>query len=81
MSNYKSNSNVEHCFKLLMYLHEYGITKCCEFSKMFNVSDKQIRRYVYALRASGINIVSKGGKNGGYYLDSNECPLCKKEWK
>lgn len=74
----KQNSKIEHCFKILIYLHKHGITKCKEFAKMFDVDEKQIRRYVYALRSAGIEINQKSGRDGGFYLNDNECPLCKK---
>ena len=82
MSRYTINSSIEHCFKILVYLHEYGVTQCKVFADMFNVSDKQVRRYIYSLRKAGIDIKFKSGPhNGGYYLEDNKCPLCEKEWE
>lgn len=80
MSDYKVNTNVQKCFKLLIYLHEHGITKSSELEKILDVKERHLRRYIYALRATGINIRSKAGKDGGYYIDEDKCPLCQKSW-
>ena len=71
-----TNSIIKNCFTLLRLLHENELMQCAELSYKLKVSDKQIRRYVYSLRAAGVDIKSKAGKTGGYYIENNECPLC-----
>lgn len=76
-----SNSTIKNCFTLLRLLHENELMQCAELSYKLKVSDKQVRRYVNSLRAANVNIKSKSGKNGGYYIENNECPLCKRQCK
>lgn len=74
-------TSIKNCFTVLKLLHENELIQCTELSYKLKVSDKQIRRYINSLRAAGINIKSKSGKTGGYYVEDNVCPLCKREYK
>ena len=67
---------VENAFKMLMLIKEHGILKCEELSKILNVTERQVQKYVWDMRKAGINIKSKSGTKGGYYIE--ECPFCNK---
>lgn len=40
-------------------------------------SKRQIRSYINNLKSIGVDVKSKTGNNGGYYLNTDKCPLCK----
>lgn len=67
---------VENAFKMLLLIKEHGILKCEEISKMLNVTDRQVQKYAADMRKAGINIKSKSGNKGGYYIE--KCPICNK---
>ena len=75
-----NNHAVKHCFYIIKYLHQHDITKASKLAEELNVSTKQIIRYVRTLREAGVYIDSKSGKNGGYFLKDDKCPLCNKKW-
>lgn len=75
-----SNHVVKHCFLIIQYLHKYDILKAYVLAEKLDVSTKQINRYVRTLREAGVYIDSKSGKNGGYFLKDDKCPLCNKKW-
>lgn len=72
----KDNGILTNTIKLLKIILEHGIIQRKEICKKINVSDRQILRYVHDLRKAGIDVKSKTGQLGGYYIDNWECPIC-----
>ncbi|MDK0695876.1 HTH domain-containing protein [Clostridium perfringens] len=68
-------SKVENAFKMLFLLREYGMLTSNELGKRLGVTERQIQKYVHDMRKAGINIKSKLGNTGGYWIE--ECPFCK----
>lgn len=67
---------VEHAFKMLILIKEQELLTGPELSKILNITERQVQKYVADMRKAGINIKSNRGKNGGYYIE--ECPFCNK---
>ena len=68
-------STINNAIKIIRILYNRQIIINREYlSKELNCSEKQVMRYVKELRNSGVNIKSKSGPTGGYYLE--ECPFC-----
>lgn len=70
---------VSGALEMLSELMKHDICRIDELSKKLNVSDRQIRTYYNDLKVAGINVKSKTGINGGYYLVKDSCPLCKQK--
>lgn len=66
----------QNTLKLLKLILEHGIIQRRDICKVLNVTDRQILKYVKDLRQCGINVKSKRGAHGGYYIDDWECPIC-----
>ena len=67
---------IENAFKMILVIKEHGMITGVELSKMLNVTERQIQKYVHDLRKAGVDIKSNIGNKGGYYME--ECPFCKK---
>lgn len=65
---------IDNAFKIIMLLKKNEILKAGEIADKLNISERQIKEYVYQLRQAGIDIKSKPGIAGGYYID--KCPFC-----
>lgn len=70
-------SKIENAFKILFLLREHGMLTSNEISKILGVTERQIQKYVSDMRKAGINIKSKLGSTGGYWIE--ECPFCKEK--
>ncbi|MDB0438454.1 transcriptional regulator [Clostridioides difficile] len=68
---------IDNAFKILMFLKKNETLKAGEIADRLNISERQIKEYVCQLRKAGIDIQSKPGVTGGYYID--QCPFCEKE--
>ena len=68
-------SKVENAFKMLLLIKEHGMLTSNELGKRLGVTERQIQKYAYDMRKAGINIKSKLGNAGGYWIE--ECPFCK----
>lgn len=69
-------SKVENAFKMLLLIKEHGLLKREELAKLLNVKERQVYNYAHDLKKAGINIKSKPGNKGGYYIE--ECPFCRR---
>lgn len=74
-------AKVEGALYVLKSLLAGDVVKNCEMAIKLGCSERQIRGYINNLRAIGIEIQSKTGSSGGYYLDVDKCPLCKNSIK
>lgn len=64
--------------KMILALRKHGRVKMDDISAEIGATDRQVRRYFNEIRAAGFPIVSKTGKDGGYWLA--EPTLTDKEW-
>lgn len=69
-------AKVENCLKLLQLLINNDILSSNEIEKELNVTGRQVRTYIDTLKASGFDVGSKSGLNGGYFMSRTICPLC-----
>lgn len=76
MKEHAGYARTKNTIKLLKIILDHGIIKSNEICKILNVTERQILKYVKDLRECGINVKSKTGANGGYYIDDWECPIC-----
>ena len=67
---------IDNAFKIIMLLRKNEILKAGEISDKLNISERQIKEYIHQLRLAGINIKSRPGSTGGYYIE--QCPFCNK---
>lgn len=65
---------IENSFKIIMLLKENTILKASDISNKLNISERQVKEYAHQLRLAGIDIKSKPGVTGGYYIE--RCPFC-----
>ena len=65
-------SKISNVIEVMNYLKINGIVKAQELADLLEIAPRQVRVYISDLKKSGLNIKSKGGKDGGYYLDINE---------
>lgn len=70
-------AKVEGALYVLKALLSGDIIKNCDLAIELDCSERQIRGYMNNLRAIGIDVKSKTGSSGGYYLNADKCPLCK----
>ena len=66
----------KNTLKLLKIILDHGVIQRKDICNMLNVTDRQILKYVNDLRECGINVKSKVGPHGGYYIDDWRCPIC-----
>lgn len=69
-------SKVVNAFKVLKMIHENSIIKNSDIAKELNITDRHVRSLVTQLKGAGIEIKSKSGSTGGYYIDNWKCPVC-----
>lgn len=74
--DYGGYARTKNTLIMLRIILEHGIIQRREICKILDVSDRQILKYVNDLRECGINVKSKTGVYGGYYIDDWECPIC-----
>lgn len=74
--NKKGHNKVKHSLLILKLIMEHGVIKSHEISRILDISERQILKYVIDLRECGFDIQSKTGVNGGYFLVTCKCPLC-----
>ena len=67
---------IENAFKMLLIIKDHESITGIELAKILNITERQVQKYVQDLRKAGIDIKSKRGNRGGYYIE--ECPFCKK---
>ncbi|EQF29840.1 transcriptional regulator family protein [Clostridioides difficile CD160] len=65
---------IDNAFKIIMLLKENKILKTSEISNKLNISERQVKEYAHQLRLAGIDIKSRPGSAGGYYIE--QCPFC-----
>ena len=61
---------------VLKVLLDNDIVKAEELSEGLGCTKRQIRKYINDLKKIGVNIGSKTGNNGGYFLKYRKCPIC-----
>ena len=69
LGRYKFDGSAARMLKMLNYIRKNGLCKIEEISKELNIDERTIRRYKTELANAGINILSKSGANGGYYIE------------
>lgn len=77
MSEYRNT--IVNPLRILKYLRLHGRVSSEELSKELNIEKRTMRRYCDSLKASGYSVMSKAGKNGGYWLEEPE--ITQEDWK
>lgn len=67
---------IENAFRMLLIIQHNPSITGVELAKILDITERQVQKYVHDLRKVGIDIKSKRGKVGGYYIEN--CPFCKK---
>lgn len=65
-------SQVGNALNMLILLKSRGKMKAKELADILEVKERTIRRYKEDLMQAGIYIMSEGGKDGGYYIDTDD---------
>lgn len=68
--------SISTALKILITLLQYEKISAEDLAIKFNISRRQLMRYIRDLRKAGINISAKPGPHGGYTLSNKSCPLC-----
>lgn len=76
MKEHAGYARTRNTLKLLKIILDHGIISSKYISSMLNITERQILKYVSDLRKCGINVKSKVGPGGGYYIDDWKCPVC-----
>lgn len=69
--------SISTALKILITLLQYEKISAEDLAIKFNISRRQLMRYIRDLRKAGIDIISKPGVNGGYSINHKHCPICK----
>ena len=62
-------SHASNCLRMLMILNSKGLVQAQELSEMLEVSTRMVRKYRTDLEMAGIQIGTKPGRYGGYFLE------------
>ncbi|MFL8710804.1 helix-turn-helix transcriptional regulator [Clostridioides sp. GD02377] len=65
---------IDNALKIIMVLKDNKILKAREIANELNISERQVKEYMSQLRRAGIDVKSKPGNAGGYYIE--QCPFC-----
>ncbi|KYH34083.1 HTH domain protein [Clostridium tepidiprofundi DSM 19306] len=63
--NLKMHNNI---LRMINLLNENDLMTSSELAKELDVDDRTVRRYKNYIKGLKINIITKVGRNGGYYI-------------
>lgn len=66
---------VTNALKMLIMLEENGIMKISELAEKLNITDRMVRKYYQDIKTAGVDIRSKRGIDGGYWLEKDAVVL------
>lgn len=73
----ETSPSIATALKILITLLQYEKISAEDLAIKFNISRRQLMRYIRDIRKAGINIDAKPGPRGGYTISHKCCPICK----